>query len=523
MGFFVTAKTLLQLLTLYHIMSTASDTLRQYETHPYDTSRLSLPPLLAQSTFPALQASPENRMSLRVAQLDVLIDDSFVDAFQAVEVLDRITLILEDFCGFAWEKDPELARMVLIKVDKILRNVAAKSLRAAVPHASVYVSREIIHGVLRLVKIVYTWTNPLKTGVWPEKKTQLFICEPTSFELLTAARNLRCAIEEAAPLLDGLRGRAAKVVLRNFLRDNLQTVGEIGQTVIRNSVPTSLLFAFFTDNLHTQSFTLLDVELLEEFLGHFQDISDMQTDLASTPKLLEHQKALIKEKYSCLLQLFPAGGPSWCTRSDSINNLQHFIDIYNHIYKDDLLIEVDPDVYQNTVLKHSVELEKAPLDAGDYRYHVQMYDEGQTDLGPVFGIEDSASQSGRRLKLNKAAMSRLKLNKAAMNRLRRSFQNHDDSPNSHRKKGPAANPHQSKSGLSEPISAVASATSGQQELAILNEKVRMDLSDGLVSKPSRISEFLGPKVRSPFWFKDANCRKCRYIPWHRHTPPDEDD
>lgn len=291
----------------------------------------------------------DSRLTTSLALITYLADCGYSEFDSIPAVLSRLKealfTLLRHCIAAEREVYTEYIQMLLKKTDILVGKLIVRALSECVAHVELAVCQQVIREAHELVILLYSLTNPLKIpGILSEDyglagPHGLRVSSFQTNHLLMAARELQEAI---APLVREAENRTEDngtpaQLWNSILVASLKSVSKLTITVLNNSVPTSVVFLYFQALLKSPRLNLLDLEYFEEFLAHFQNI-DLALKHDDTP-LFDLQKSMIKEHFHEIIKAFPYYPLTWCTTAQTINYLQIFIDTYNTIYDEDLVIE----------------------------------------------------------------------------------------------------------------------------------------------------------------------------------------
>lgn len=380
--------------------------------------------------------------------------------------------------------------------------------------------RQVIRESYALILLVYLFANPLKVSKILTDSYGLPNVNGinvTSLEtnlLLETARELQIELSTYSARLnrqkkDGNDNDTARNVCVGLVDSALDLVSLLIVTVITNSVPTSVIFLYFKDLLSLASFSLLDFEYFEEFLNHFAAVNDLAKKKPKA-ELFEYQKKMIQPHFVEVILSFTSNSFTWCTRAQSLDYLQVFIDIYNGIYAADLTLEGTCDIGEAediaqvesaneecTVLKNKDKME--PLDPGHYRnYYESVQKDHQTTVPEfVHYFEESSPESlnGLTSPPNPPGDSSVLTTPYFRATEEKDFQ-------------------QQRFGLSKSTFSAILSSSLRDQVTLLNEAVAKEvrgMRSDFEEEHMEARVFLDKKPKN-----EIKCYKCKYIPWHRH-------
>lgn len=262
-------------------------------------------------------------------------------------------------------------QQLLRKTDVLITRLIIPALKKIAEHPELVVTQQIIKEVHELVLLLYGFTNPLKIpgvllddhGVEGPHGLRLLSFHTTT--LLAVSRKLQASLHsqiqksgcevgsEVGPNNTPLN------MWNDWVAQSLLMVTKLIVTILNNTVPTATVFIYFEDLMRSRLLDILDLEYFDEFLSHFQKINKFAKTQRNSA-LFDAQRHLIQEHYLLVIRSFPCHPLSWCTVTQTIDYLQVFIDIYNDIYEDKLLIEKLADRHESTVVKRIVDSAKFP-------------------------------------------------------------------------------------------------------------------------------------------------------------------
>lgn len=389
------------------------------------------------------------------------------------------------------------------------------------------VCRQVIRECYALILLVYLFANPLKISKILTDSyglPNLHGINVTSLEtnlLLEIARELQIELGAYSTSLnrkskDGDNNNTARNVCVGLVDSALDLVSLLIVTVITNSVPTSVLFLYFKDLLACSSFSLLDFEYFEEFLNHFAAVNDLAEKKTKT-ELFEFQKRMIQPHFLEVIVSFTSNCFTWCTRAQSLDYLQVFIDIYNEVYGTDLTLEAacnfeelenfgEEEITQaesqaesmneeGTVLKNKDHLE--PLDRGHYRNYYEGMRQEHTPVPEfVHYFEENSPESLNGLSSTPNPPGNCSVSTAPC------F------------KADETDFKQQRFGVSKTTFSAILSSSLREKVNLLNEAVAQEvrgLRSDFEEEHMEARVFLDRKPKH-----EVKCYKCKYIPWHRH-------
>lgn len=444
--------------------------------------------------------------------------------------LSKAIMVLLKHCVRA-DKDEycEFIYALLKGSDVVVEKLIIRAVNACTRRVHLGNCHLIIKEVHSLAALIYCLTNPLNL---PSVLTKdyglkswhgLSVSSLQTNYLLEAADNLRNALLEYFDTLEIDECDESSVnitplkLYSSIVLDSIDMASKLMETIVTNTVPTNVTFRYFQDLLASTSVQITDIENFESFIGHFQKVDDLAKLFASTP-LYDLQKKLIKPTFLEIIGEFPSVQPTWCTPAQAVNYLQAFIDVYNTVYDEDLYIERvwnSLTNIENTVVKK--ESNQVRVDKGHYKLH-------HGDFGPmpvpafvrVFespGSNNSAQPeqelifSPRHDSLGGDTLGQRKNDKDASasttpmeneknfldEDLHFTFVPHEHEP-------PELNTD------------FIPTDEKYAQVYEINERVALEVR----TMRAEAEKSLG---RDRILFRDNNCLKCKFVPWHKHKFP----
>lgn len=265
------------------------------------------------------------------------------------------------------------------KSESIIRKLVTVALSHCIATVSNLQCQSIIQAVYELLLLLFSFANPTKfKGLLVDDyglpgPNGIHISTLHTNHLLSTLRMLQKTITAEIEKL-GISPSMRKLVngtpanlFQLQLKNAEQLVAQLTLAVINNTVPTSVLFLYFLDILQRDSFCFLDLEYFEEFLTHFARVN--KAALAHNTPLFDFEKKLIKDHLMHVISLYPFHSLPWATAAQTINHLQVFVDVYNEVYEEELVVERKYDVEtgeESTVVRRC----DAKNCHEQYQYHV---------------------------------------------------------------------------------------------------------------------------------------------------------
>lgn len=472
----------------------------------------------------------------------------------------------DEYCEFIFA----LLRSSDVVVEKlVIRAINACAKRVELTHCHL-----IIKEVYNLALLIYSLTNPLNLPLLVSNSYGLqswhglsVLSLQTNF-LLEATNNLQSALVDYYDALDADNEPSSVNVtpLKLYAAIVLESIDfalRLMETIVTNTVPTNVTFQYFKEVLKSDDVQITDIENFEKFIAHFLKVDALAALMAATP-LYDLQKKLIKPTFTEIIGDFASVQPNWCTPAQMINYLQEFIDVYNSLYGEDLVVERiwDPETnVENTVVKK--ESNQVKINKGHFKFNqdcvvvpafVKVFESPLSNQSPnqdaIFsprqnsGLathEESAntgdSQATASQKVDNQGMGTSNIvnsgqpdyfSEAFLNsgdsQVRQGSQAHRDDQNL--KFVPSFSNLPEPNFLDENLKFTWEPHNYQNEplqlntdyipthkkyaqVYELNERVALEVR----TMRADAEKTLG---RDRVWFRDANCLKCKFVPWHKH-------
>lgn len=452
----------------------------------------------AYNDYPSLKSIGNNfnfgdsKLTVSLALITCLADSGFKQFDAICAVLNQVKITILALMRYCIEVDhdayADYVQALSRKVDVVLSKLVTPALAQCAANVAKLECQHVIQNVSELVELIYNFANPLKIrGILVDYGLSgpngVHIPSLETNRLLATSRKLQNALFQETQFLrlqtDDVSRLLNKTPTTLFVAQLVSAshlVSLLTLTIINNTVPTSVVFLYFLDLLRKESLTILDLEYFEEFLAHFARIND-QTKLESAP-LFDFHKEIIKDHFLQVIETFPSRPLCWATPAQAINHLQAFIDVFNEVYEEEIIMErvFNNDTGQeNTVIRR---LSCNGYNEGHYKFHVNPPPPPQVpDFVNFFNSTEATSNKFR----FDSEDSQIPWKKQKLD------PNEDHAPTE-----PSFEPAEPRS----------------QMIFLLNENVATDVRDHRAEQ----EKYVLNKVT----FKHSDCFKCKFIPWHKH-------
>lgn len=461
----------------------------------------------------------------------------------------------DEYCEFIFA----LLRSSDVVVEKlVIRAINACAKRVELTHCHL-----IIKEAYNLALLIYSLTNPLNLPLLISNSYGLqswhglsVLSLQTNF-LLEATDNLQNALIDYYDALDADNEPSSvnMTPLKLYSAIVLESIDfalRLMETIVTNTVPTNVTFQYFREVLKSDDVQITDIENFDKFIAHFLKVDALASLMAATP-LYDLQKKLIKPTFTEIIGDFASVQPNWCTPAQVINYLQVLIDVYNSLYDEDLVVERiwDPEMnIENTVVKK--ESNQVKINKGHYKFNldcvvvpafVKMFETPVSNQTPnqevIFsprqnaGLathEESVNTGNSQATPSQGVKTLNNLNPRQTNDFSGAFQNSGDSQ-AHQKNQnlkfipsfsclPEPNfldedlkftwePHNYRNESLQLNTDYIPTHKKYAQVYELNEQVALEVR----TMRAEAEKTLG---RDRVWFRDANCLKCKFVPWHKH-------
>lgn len=393
----------------------------------------------------------------------------------------------------------EFVYALLKSTDVVIEKLIIRALANCSKRVSLSSCHLIIREVYNLVRLVYSLTNPLNL---PRILTEeyglssqhgLSVSSLRTNMLLDATHRFQKALVayydtlEADMSVESLVNMTPLRLYTSILVYTMDLTSKLMVTITTNAVPTHVTLLYYKDLLSQQDVPITDIEHFEAFISHFQKVDDLAAHHKNTP-LYDVQKELIKPTFLEIIASFPVHPLLWCTPIQTLNYLQMFIDVYNKVYGEDLIIER---VWSLTMNMESTVIKKErnmvpisnhqpldPLPVPEFVSHFDGPDSGSWNM--IFSPRAEKQQTD---------------------------------PDSCVTDGMPESGDIPRSALLEWAIDYVPTDKNYSRVFELNELVAQDV------KATR-AEYEKQIGYSKVWLRDPKCFRCKYFPWHRHKLPE---
>ncbi|KAM9939148.1 hypothetical protein OXX80_001372 [Metschnikowia pulcherrima] len=440
------------------------------------------------------------KLSESLATISNLCFDGFKNISEVPEVLTKLRNTIMESMVYCVKIErsayDEYIQALSRKANLFMERIVLEVFRACHDEQNATSCFFLVKAIHDVILLVYSFTNPLKI---PETLSGSLMLSSEGFmssfkieDILEATRDLNLFISEISTRQVGIKSKQTQVEIVNntpvnILKDEaagiMSYLAKINLIVINNCVPTVNLFRFFESSLQSDFFSLLELEYFEEFLSHFARI-DKFCKLQENTAYFDKQKEELHSPFFQMIQLNPFRRSNWCTAVQAVNYLQIFVDLYNEIYGEGLILEQwcsNETGHESTVVRRVVNDRVARAcdcpqdhpppatpDFVNFFSHTIAHDSNPTPESPDAEHAVDLEKDGPRYSdtVNGQVYHRSPNVKTSLPKSRKIYQ--------------------------------------------LNEQVAYELRDFRSSIEER---YRVNKVT----FKEHKCLKCKYLPWHKHV------
>ncbi|GEQ69722.1 hypothetical protein JCM33374_g3396 [Metschnikowia sp. JCM 33374] len=435
------------------------------------------------------------KLSESLATISNLCYEGFKNIEDVPEVLNKLrNTILESmiYCiRIERSSYDEYIQALSRKINLFMERIVLEVLRECQDQENFTGCFFIVKAIHDVVLLMYSFTNPLKipdslsgtSAISAEGHMSSFKIE----DIFEATKELHAHVLCFSILHDteteesgstSTVNNTPKKLFKDEATDIMNYLAKINLVVINNCVPTVNLFYYFESVLHSDSFSLLELEYFEEFLSHFARI-DKFCRVQENTALFDRQKQELQTPFFQMIQINPFRKSNWCTSLQAVNYLQIFVDLYNEIYEEGLILER---LYSNETGQESTVVRRIVDD------HVAKACDCPQDHAPA--TPDFVNFFSSSVVPDLESSPDL-----------------GDQENSleYDKKGayPGSQICNKSPNLKSPLPK-------SRKIFQLNEQVAYELRD---LRSSIEEKYRVNKVT----FKENKCLKCKYLPWHKHV------
>ncbi|OBA23710.1 hypothetical protein METBIDRAFT_64822 [Metschnikowia bicuspidata var. bicuspidata NRRL YB-4993] len=382
------------------------------------------------------------------------------------------------------------------KTNLFMERIVLKVLQACQDSESPASCFHLVKAIHDVVLLMYSFTNPLKipdllSGI-SSVSTEALVSAFKVEDIFEATKELHAFIL-CYPLLHDVDmekpvpcsssdNNTPKKLFKGEAAEILDYLAKINLVVINNTVPTASLFRYFESMLASDKFSLLELEYFEEFLSHFARVSKF-CQLQQNTALFDRQKEELHSPFFQMIQLNPFNKLDWCTPLQAVNYLQIFVDLYNEIYNERLILERwynNETGHEATVVRRIVDEQVAqacdcpqdhpsPATPEFVNFFSQSVIQQSESTPDTVAVESSVDYNGKLVHLRPPGGQ-----------------------------------------LCGRLPNIQSPLPKSHKIFQLNEQVAYELRDfrSLIEERYRVN-----KVS----FKEHKCLKCKYLPWHKHV------
>lgn len=355
----------------------------------------------------------------------------------------------------------------------------------------------LVKAVHDVVLLTFSFTGPLKLPPVLDEVPGSLVVKCSTTTLLQTIRNLyrQLSVSRDTASPKESANETASALVAAEIKTVMSLLTSITLVAINNCVPTQRLFAYFADMDHI---SVLDLEYFEEYVAHFVRVAAFcqGKELA----YFDAETTAVRPRFYQLVCRFPQ--LAWCTPLQATNHTQVFVDAYNEIYGQDLILER---LYHNatgteaTVVRRVGDIAHLQSQRQTYRESVpggassiggrefiqENFKEGTPD-----GFRGGVWRSGRR------NQQRIRLKETPPE-----FVNYFDPMSDDEENLPRQAPEKSASYKPEhPF--YLEVFQINEDVAYEVRNIRADLEE--LHAMDKVS------------FREPRCLKCKYVPWHKH-------